>query len=235
MKAEELRLENEAVLSNVMCLFDKNLVTHNQLVTKRKYILPFIKLNADEAGKYFLLGIEALIEICNDDLFADTCKILMQSFSLGYFTSKSYTDWLNTDNKYIISDTWSKDYRKSTEKIKHVFVSPQNDTIDDEPNTDTSTDSDSDTTTDEFDNEDLDSGKITQMCKGVKFDSSLFNDNDPDKMEIDELFADPPPYDANDTVPPLYNSSVKGQPIPYEYTEKLWCFDNPYQSTYIHG
>ena len=253
-KAQDLNLENEAILVIMMVMFNEKLIVENQLVTKRAKIMPFINLNPDESGKYFLLGLEALIELCQETLEPDTIKILNKAYTLKYFTIKSLINWFTTENDFVTSSDWVKKFRASVEQFKNTLIETENalnmpfnnvievtdkmDT-DDENDTDSSTSNESDLSDDSV----VDYG-VKHKPENIKFDTSLFQDIDIDKLTIDmlereQLFG---PDNINDDLqhlqtiaenepPPLYTETAENA-LQYLYTDKMYTFENPYKSPY---
>ena len=181
-KAKELDILELAVMANVMYLFDENIIEQNQLINKRKFLLPFINNNTESAGLSFLLGIEYIINMDEETLLSKSGQILTIAYQQKYFDLETYDKWYKETNTDFISEEFAK-------KIRFALTAWKKSVEDDD-------DDDSSVATDSSADEmDVDNQAVT-------FDANLFGNMSADELKDIEGFV-------NDNVPPSYSSSQK--------------------------
>lgn len=240
-KAEELEIENEAILANIMMLFNQHILEHNQLISKRKFILPFVQ--SDESKLYFLFGIEVLIEHYKDILIDHITKIMSLAYQENYFDIESLDKWFISKNEFIEEPSFGDSLRiKLTAWRLELDDNPDSDVFDKE------TCSDSDSSNGTVDENPLYDNELysTSSSKTIQ-DTGIYQFNheqdieDMEDIENYNLFSSSPPpsyeqLDKPDSPDPshLFSeydsiSSNKYSTSDFKYTPKTFSIENKSQ------
>lgn len=209
-KAKELDILELAVMANVMYLFDENIIDQNQLINKRKFLLPFINNNTESAGLSFLLGIEYIINLDEEVLLSKADQILTIAYQQKYFDMETYNKWYKETNTEFIDEAFAK-------KIRFTLTGWKKSTEDD--------DSGSSVTSSSEDEADMDIEHET-----VAFDADLFGNMTADELKDMESLVDntgPPSY--VDSQKQKQYSTIKRRQIsvePFTAQDKTFALDN---------
>jgi hypothetical protein len=217
-KAKELDCVDVAVMANVMYLFDENIIKSNQLINKRKYLLPFINsstVTPETIGVFFLIGIEYLIENNENELMTSADKIMKVALQQKYFDLEAFDKWMAIENNHITTQDFSI-------RLRRYLVSWRNETDDTTDieqlfNEDNSEVSDNEVKDNEVDdNEIAEEIDIITMETSRKFNTDLFVDNDKNKYQSTKTHD----------LPPSYNEATSSQHYAFVFNPKTVAIEN---------
>lgn len=194
-RAEDLNLSEQAITANMMLIFDENILSQNQLVTNRKYILPFIQKNNDVSGLNFLIGLECLIETYENKLMAQVGTIFNSAYQHEYYNANALQQWTNISNYFIEDGNFGERIRTKLSNFISSIVDgdASDDEIDMVADIDTDTSSDYQDDHNEFMNPDV----FTAFGKGqndilADCEHNYFRETDGTKTVVNyNLFSQP--------------------------------------------
>jgi hypothetical protein len=189
-KARELDCIDVAVMANVMYLFDENIIKSNQLINKRKYLLPFINSAiaiSESIGVFFLIGLEYLIENNENELMTSVEQIMTIGMQQKYFDMEAFDKWMAIENNYITTQDFST-------RLRRNLVSWRGETDNASNEGQFSNAVSTDVSDDEVDDDGFTNGTP------LKFNTNLFADINDDELQTELTNDSLPSYDESISV-----------------------------------